>query len=479
MIHGIDVFRAAFSNFSESYILIGGAACNVLLEKESIPYKGKIMKKILFFLSLLVCLIARAGELLDESCDVLVVGGGAAGIAAAGQAGRAGADVILLEQGFQVGGTMTTGWVDYPGLFFAYGEQVISGFGWETVSNSMVLAGTSFPPVHKWRELGHWELQHRINVPLWVAVCEEMLTSVGVTIRYYSSPAGLVRTNNLWKVRVHSGGDSRTITAKEIVDCTGSGAVAALAGAELMDASTRSPGTYRYALKNIPPRSKWNVPALQKAYKEALADGSLRMGDTRERIFGFKDFTGLLTNYIDTRGMGTDGRGNASMAGRAAMLRLYRFLKKQPGFEKIEITAAAAETGVREATRVKGEYVITGDDYLSGKVWEDSLCYVFYPVDLHSHEGGVKPQPLKVGIKPTVPYRALLVKGIDHLLVAGRCLSADRVAMSAIRVQAACMATGQAAGQAAALAAKKNCSLRSLAPIEIKQALQTHGCIVP
>ena len=420
-----------------------------------------------------------AGRLPDEACDVLVVGGGAAGIAAAGEAGRAGARVILLEQGFQVGGNMTTGHVDYPGLFFAYGEQVVAGFGWETVSNSIALAGIPFPPVHRWRELRHSQIQHRICVPVWVALCEEMLRECGVTIRYYSSPASLLREAGAWRVRVHAGGDVRFVTAKEIVDCTGGGAAAALAGAELMDAETRSPGTYRYSLRNLPPRANWDVPALQRAYRAALADGSLRVGDTRDAIFGFRHFTGLLTNYIETRGEGTDGRGDVSMAGRAAMLRLYRFLRRQPGFEKVEIVSAAAETGVRETTRVRGDYVITGDDYVSGRVWDDSLCYVFYPVDMHSTEGGVEPKYLAEGVKPTVPLRALIAKGVDHLLMAGRCLSADRVAMSAIRVQAACMATGQVAGEAAALAAKKGCSPRELSVAEIKDGLRTRGCIVP
>lgn len=423
--------------------------------------------------------IVKSGRLPNESCDVLVVGGGAAGIAAAGEAGRAGVKVILLEQGFQVGGNMTTGMVDYPGLFFAYGKQVISGFGWETVSNSMVLAGIPFPQVERWREVSHDRLQHKINAPLWVAVCEEMLKKEGVTIRYYSSPAKVERANGLWNVRVHAGGDVRMVTAKEIVDCTGSGDVAALAGAELMGTDEPSPGTFRYSLRNIPTKAKWDVPAMQKAYKEALANGSLCNGDTREPIFGFTTFPGLLTNYIDTRGHGTDGRGDASMAGRASMLRMYRFLKQQPGFENIEIVAAAAETGVRETTRVKGDYVVSGEDYATGRRWDDSLCHVFYPIDMHSKEGGVMPRKLDVGVKPTIPYRALLVKGIDHLLVAGRCLSADRMAMSGIRVQAACMAAGQSAGEAAALAAKKGCSPRDLSADEIKAALLSHNCIVP
>lgn len=431
-----------------------------------------------FLLLALLASGARGAHLPDEACDVLVVGGGAAGIAAAGEAGRAGARVILLEQGFQVGGNMTTGAVDLPGLFFAYGEPVVAGFGWETVSNAMALAGRPFPPVREWRTRPHWQLQHRIDVPLWVALCEEMLRAAGVTIRYYSSPASLVRVDGVWRVTVHAGGDTRLVTAKEIVDCTGSGDVAARAGAELMDAPTRSPGTYRYTLRNLPPRAAWDVPALQAAYRAARADGSLREGDTRAPIFGFTHFAGLLVNYVETRGEGTDGRGDVAMAGRAAMLRLYRFLRRQPGFEKIEIASAAAETGVRETTRVRGDYVVTGDDYVSGRVWPDSLCYVFYPVDLHAADG-VRPQPLKEGVRPTVPLRALVARGVDHLLVAGRCLSADRVAMAAIRVQAACMATGQAAGEVAACAARRGCSPRAVPLDEVKRGLRARGCIVP
>jgi len=425
------------------------------------------------------CELSSKCGIKQSSCDVLVVGGGPAGIGAAGEAARAGASTILLEQGFQVGGTMTSGLVHWPGLFFAYGKLVVGGFGWETVSNALAEVGDPLPPYAEWRTRRHSEVQPCVNVSVYVALCEEMLRKAGVVIRYYSSPAALVRRDGAWHVTVHSGGDTRVIVAREIVDCTGSGSVAALAGAELMDSEERMPGDYRFRCSNVPPREKWDVPAMQKAYREAIADGSLKEGDTRDKIFGYKYFTGLFTNYLDTRGEGTDGRGDVNMAGRAAMLRLFRFLRRQPGFEKLCITSHAAEAGVRETTRVRGDYVITLDDYVTGRVWPDSLCYVFYPVDMHVKGKGVVPQELPVGVVPTVPLRALLPKGIDHMLMAGRCLSADRQAMSGIRVQAACMATGQAAGEAAAIAARKGCAPRKLDPEEIKAGLRSHGCIVP
>ena len=438
------------------------------------------MKNVWIALTLIATVSGFARQLPDETCDVLVVGGGTAGIAAAGQAGRAGTRTILLERGFQVGGNATTGAVDLPGLFFAWGEPVVAGFGWEVVSNSMALASKPFPDTAAWRTKRHWELQHPIDIPLFVAVAEEMLEQAGVKIEYHAAPAALVRAGDAWTVSVHAGGDTRTIRAKEVVDCTGGGAVAALAGAKLLHPDTRSPGTFRYKVRNLPPRAKWDVPALQAAYRAALADGSLVEGDTRDPIFGFRHFAGLLTNYVpDADDADADTRTRTDLEGRRRMLRLFRFLKKQKGFEKIVLESCAAETGVRETTRVEGDYVLTGDDYVAGRVFPDSVCYSFYPIDMHSTDGGVQPRQLAPGTKPTVPFRCLLPRGVDHMLVAGRCFSADRVAMSAARVQATCMATGQAAGEAAALAAKRGVAPRALPVEDVKAGLRARGCIVP
>jgi hypothetical protein len=134
---------------------------------------------------------------------------------------------------------------------------------------------------------------------------------------------------------------------------------------------------------------------------------------------------------------------------------------------------------VRETRRVKGRIVISQDEYTSGRIWEDSLCYAFYPVDMHIAGYGVQPSHLKEGIVATVPLRALLPEGIDDLLVAGRCISADRGALSALRVEATCMATGQVCGAAAALAATRRCHPSELPIEDIKTLLRKHGAIVP
>jgi hypothetical protein len=136
------------------------------------------------------------------------------------------------------------------------------------------------------------------------------------------------------------------------------------------------------------------------------------------------------------------------------------------------------ETGFRESFRIVGETMITVNDYTSGRLFEDAISNAFYPVDLHT-KSGVKPKPLKPGTVPTIPLRALIPKGSRNIIVAGRCLSSDRLANSGLRVQASCMGMGQAAGVAATLAAKSGTTPLEVPLAEIRQTLRDHGQIVP
>jgi hypothetical protein len=136
------------------------------------------------------------------------------------------------------------------------------------------------------------------------------------------------------------------------------------------------------------------------------------------------------------------------------------------------------ETGFRESYRIQGETLITVSDYRSGKKFEDAICHAFYPVDLHTKKG-VKPEPLKPGIVPTIPIRALIPKGSKNIMVAGRCVSSDRLANSGLRVQASCMAMGQAAGAAAAISAKAGSTPLEIPLKEIHDLLRQHGAIIP
>ena len=135
------------------------------------------------------------------------------------------------------------------------------------------------------------------------------------------------------------------------------------------------------------------------------------------------------------------------------------------------------ETGFRESFRIVGETMITVNDYTSGRLFDDAVCNAFYPVDLHTRTG-VKPKPLRPGTVPTIPLGALIPKDSRNIMVAGRSLSSDRLANSGLRVQAPCMAMGQAAA-AATLAAGTGTTPLEVPLAEVHRLLAAHGAIIP
>jgi len=170
-------------------------------------------------------------------------------------------------------------------------------------------------------------------------------------------------------------------------------------------------------------------------------------------------------------------RTEANLAGRRAVLKRLREASAKNG-KPARLIHLQSETAFRESYRVLGETVITHADYTTGRVYDDAVCYAFYPIDLHTRSG-VRPKPLAKGTVPTVPLRALAPKGGRNILAAGRCVSSDRLANSALRVQASCMAMGQAAGAAAALAAKGKTTPLDVPLADIHRTLREHKAIVP
>ena len=121
-----------------------------------------------------------------------------------------------------------------------------------------------------------------------------------------------------------------------------------------------------------------------------------------------------------------------------------------------------------------GEYTLKKDDILSGRVFEDTICYCANSIDIHK-KNNIKYVPTKDDVIYTIPYRSLVVKECDNVLVAGRCLSAEREAMAAVRVMSPCVAMGEAAGIAASIAARKNIPARDVNYNELKEKLLTTG----
>jgi len=319
-----------------------------------------------------------------------------------------------------------------------------------------------------------------VNIPLFVALAEEMLLKSGVAIHYHAAPMQIVKMSDGWRIATVAAGDTRTILCKQIIDCTGNGAVAGLLGLERLQEQERQPGSFVYTLTPNADLTKLDAKGLQARFEAAVKAGKVQKSDCRWSVMHYLREGGNTGNYIEGADNSTaDARTATNLKGRQSMLRMYRFLKTVPGLEQIRLEGMSPEVGVRETYRVAGEYVITHQDYVSGKRWDDSVCNAFYPVDMHDEKTGVQPMHLAEGVVATVPLRALIPRGSTNLLVAGRCLSSDRMANSALRVQATCMATGQAAGAAAALAAKQGVTPGKLKIAQLKALLAANGAVVP
>ena len=387
--------------------------------------------------------LATDGNVTNK-VDVLIVGGGTAGTIAAIQAGRAGVTTLLLERNSQLGGTTTTGGVSFPGLFDAWGKQIIAGIGWELVKESVELDGGKLPDFSKVPRR-HWMNQVRVNQFLYAILAEEKCQAAGVQIAYYEYPQAITKTATGWQVDCVGFGTKRRVLCKQIIDCTGGAEVVGMLKLPRLRGEETQPGSMLFKLDKANNPGRPNGPG-----------------------------TGLLDCYYIDGADSTNSRTvtAANQKGRKAVLERVRKEKKR-------LMHMQPEASFRESYRIEGETVITVDDYTSGRVFEDAICYAFYPVDVHKGAGFDRLEHLKPGIVPTIPLRALIPKDSRNIMVAGRCVSSDRYANGGLRVQASCMAMGQAAGVAAALAAMRGTTPLDVPLIKIHKLLREHGAIVP
>ncbi len=409
------------------------------------------------------------------TADILVVGGGTAGVVAAVQAGRTGCKTVLIENGSQLGGTITTGGVTFPGLFHAWGRRIIGGPGWELVRGSVDLdhgfPDFSTPPGR------HWHHQVPVNGPLYALVAEEKCLEAGVDIRYYENPTNVTFRDNKWYVKIAGKGIQKEVICNQIVDCTGNAAVTSLAGFGVKREEETQPGSILFILGGYDYESL-DLELIPDQYRNMLRQNwRIKGGGADFSDQPFTPYTFLVVNGADSTT--SESHTNANINGRTAVLQILRELRSLPGCEKIKIVDMRPETAVRETYRIDGVYKVSYSDYVNGRVFEDSMSYSFYPIDLWREGQSIHQEYLEKDIIATVPLRTLIPKKSKNIIVAGRCVSSDRLANSALRVQASCMGMGQTAGAAAALASIKGTTPLNLPIDELKKIIENHGGVVP
>ncbi len=417
--------------------------------------------------------------------DVVVVGAGPAGLVAATQAARAGAKVLLVEKSGLIGGTTVLNGVNLPGLFHAWGRQVIAGIGWELIESVVKADRQELPPFEGYARLPHYKLQVSVNCASYAALADQMVCRSGADILLHTLVAELSfdDVRGLWDLSLCGKEGLFPIKASKLVDCTGDANLVGLAGYGRFKDEVMQPGTLVMRVSGYD-EADLDYDALEEAFLQEVEAGRMRRTDLYPLKSPVRSFLKMRgSNSIHVTGIDAStsrGKTEAELKARAIMLRIQTFMRSQPGLAHFQIDHFSPECGIRESYRIDGEICISAKDYCMGKVWPDSYCYSFYPIDMHASDGGgIDTRPLQEGTFPTIPLRAMIPKGSAHLLVAGRCASGDRTANSAFRVQASCMATGQVAGAVAALAAQSQTDLQSVPKVDIVDLLCEHGAIVP
>ena len=424
-------------------------------------------------LSVMTCLTAFGQQKESPIYDVVVVGGGPAGIGAALASARTGAHTVLIERDYRIGGTTVQAEVTDIGLFHAWRQQIIAGPVWELVTSAVAEAGGSLPDFSK-QEHDKWmESCVKVNPKIYSRLAEEMLRKAGVELMLNTEITSIESTDFGWKVG--------SVNGRQVVDATGNATIAALAGANRIQSreKIRQPGSYFFWLSSK--GVKFDTETIKRAHKEAIEKGELLPTDIYVGMDWFIRKGGGSGSYIPLADNSTpEARAETNRKGYEIRDRVIAFIRRQPGLEHIEVTSSASEVGVRETYRVVGEKTITEHDYLAGYVPEDALSWSYWMVDQHNAgTSGARLVFHKEGKKGVIPLGAMLPKGVGNMLVAGRAVSSDHGANSALRVQASCMAMGQAAGVVAALAATRQCDPRNVPLDHARKHLTNIGHIVP
>ncbi len=408
----------------------------------------------------------------NQQFDVAVIGGGTAGVFAAISAARCGAKTVLVEKNSRLGGTMTSAGVNYPGLFFAWGRQIIAGPCWEAIKRTNSLGGAVIPEF-SYKPESHWMEQIRLNKLIYLKVINDMCREAGVTVMTNAMVSHALEHTDGITLLVTDKSGLLEINCSCAVDSTGDADLTRLLGYPCQKSAQQQPASLENHITGYR-EDELDKAALQAAWEKHPHSKKVPFRRLWDYIQNHKIESHVPSIDADL----PEGRQRLEAAAIDYLFEYYRFLRDNKGFEKLQFDYIADESGVRETNRIMGEATVTAGEYVAGAAYPDSVCYAFYPIDLHV-EAGILQTFLEEGVVPQIPYGALIPKNSRHLLCAGRMVSSDTNANSALRVQAPCMAMGQAAGCAAALSARNVCSPQAVDIHELRAALTALGAIVP
>lgn len=421
---------------------------------------------------------------LTKKYDLVVAGGGLAGVSAAVSAAREGVSVLLVERYGFLGGMATAGLVNplmpycvwKASWEYDWTEKVNQGIFREILANLAELDG-----LH--------ENNQTFNEELLKLSLDRLMKKHKVDVLLHTFISAAKRDKEkLNSVIISNKSGQQEIKADYFVDATGDADLSALANCEYKigreEDGLCQPMTlcFRIADVDINKFDPESRELVNEKYQEYKDKGIIK--NPREDVLTFQHVVENVVHFNSTRIVGksavdVEDLTAAEIEAREQVYELYQFMKNNiPGFGNSKLLMSAPQIGVRESRRIVGEYVITQEDLLNTTKFKDSIARGTYPVDIHNPSGtGTVLKDIPYGDYYTIPYRALIPLGVDNLIVAGRPISSTHEAHSAYRIMPICASIGEGAGSAASIASKKGISFREVDSKAIHNLLDKYGAL--
>jgi hypothetical protein len=391
--------------------------------------------------------------------DLLVVGGGSAGVAAAVTGARLGLRTGLVEEMPFLGGMSTGGVVGtYCGFFYRERDgslpPLVGGFPLE-VAEELLKRGDAYGPIP------FKETAALPYVPWGVKrLLEERVRAAGLRVWLHARMTrAVVEGGAIRGVAVETRGGPMALVARVYVDASGDAALARAAGAATGVGEAIQYPSMMFTMQHVDlARAAPAFPQLAALFEQHYDAGALPRRGGNLIPTGRPGEVLVAMSRLALEGRPVDGSDAEELTwgeleGRAQAAQLAAFLQRTvPGFEEAFLADSAPRLGVREGRRIEGVAALTGDDVLAGRRFEDGIGRGAWPIERHVEGGETRWRFLDPGTWYTIPYRCLLPRGLSNLLVAGRCVSADADGFASVRTIGPCMLEGQAAAAAARIA---------------------------
>ena len=418
--------------------------------------------------------------------DLIVIGGGLTGVAAAVSAAREGLSVLLAEQAGYLGGAMTNClvypfmcyWIENDGKYKLLSDGIFTEMRQRTYAYQE--EATQF-------RLGDFNPEH------FKYALDDMVEEAGVDVLFHST---LYKVNsegrNLKSVMLATKQGELEVEADFFIDASGDGDLMAFAGCDFQlgrdEDNLCQPMTTCFRVANVDDSllDADSLQDLQATYKQFREEQ--KISNPRENILQFTG-QGLghgIVHFNTTRIIKHDptdpvSLSKAEILARKQIHEMMTFLKTNhfPAYKNAVLVSSASSIGVRESRKLKGVHILTAEELMEQVQFEDSIALGNYDIDIHNPAGtGTLIRRVPWGKYYSIPYRSMLPKEFDNLLVSGRCLSATHEAQSAVRIMPICASLGQAAGTAIAVARNTGTNVHTLDVPTMRQKLRDNGAAI-